>query len=188
MQRLLVALLTLLLAACATSPPAPPAVAQALHTQNEPWSIQGRIALKNGDKSLSGQLHWRHDAGRDELTLASPLGQGVARLISDASGVTLIVPDHPDQRAPDAASLTRRTLGVALPLAGLRYWVEGRPDPDRAHRERLNDAGRIAQLRQDGWVIDYPAYRDAPVWQPRKIVLARDDMEIRLVIDTWQMQ
>jgi outer membrane lipoprotein LolB len=182
------AALAILLAACASGPVAPPAAPQALHTQNEPWSLHGRIALKNGDKSLSGQLQWQHTPARDELTLASPLGQGVARLTSSADGVVLIVPDHPERRAPDAETLTRQTLGVALPLAGLRYWIEGRPDPARAHRQTLNDAGRIAQLKQDGWVVDYLQYRDAPDWQPRKLVLARDDMTIRLVIDTWQMQ
>jgi outer membrane lipoprotein LolB len=188
MRRLCIGGVALMLAACATPPPVLPTAPQALHTRNEPWSLHGRIALQAGDKSLSGQVQWQHSSIRDEITLASPLGQGVAQLTSNANGVVLSVPGQPERRASDAATLTRQALGVALPLAGLRYWIEGRPDPERTFEQTLNDAGRLAQLKQDGWVIDYLQYRDAPAWQPRKLSLARDDMNIRLVIDTWLMQ
>lgn len=188
MRSLWMAGLAGMLAACATSPvpvvpsPAPPQVA------NAQWSLQGRIAVKAEDNSLSGQLRWRHGKARDELLLSSPLGQGIARIVSDDDGVLLEVPKQPPRRAPDAETLTHNALGMALPLAGLRFWVEGRPDPARPSEQKRDDSGRINQIRQDGWTIDYLQYMNSPPDQPRKLVVARGALEVRLVIDTWQTE
>jgi outer membrane lipoprotein LolB len=185
MRRSLMAGLAMLLAACAT--PNLPVTQQPslLPPLDAPWSLQGRIALKAGDKSLSGQLQWHHRKDRDELLLSSPLGQGVARLVSDADGVLLDIPNEPPRRAPNAETLTQDAMGVALPLAGLRYWIEARPDLMRPFEQSLDDGGRVAHIRQDGWVIDYLQYMNAPAYRPRKLNVAREALEIRLVIDSW---
>lgn len=180
--------LALLLAACAT----PRAPVQTLPVStlspNTPWSLQGRIAVKAGENSQSGQLQWQHRADNESLLLLSPLGQGVARIVSDSSGVTLEIPNKPARHAPDAESLTREALGVALPLSGLSHWILVRPDPLRPFEQTLDANGRVAQIRQDGWVIDYPQYMSDTDARPRKLNAARAGLEIRLVIDTWELQ
>lgn len=180
--------IAVLLTACAT-PRAPVQVPPAPKlTQNTPWALQGRIAIKAGENSQSGQLHWQHRPGQDALLILSPLGQGVARIVSDADGVTLEIPNKPVRRAADAESLTREALGVALPLSGLRHWILVRPDPLRPFEQTLDANGRVAQIRQDGWVIDYPQYMNETDPRPRKLNIARADLEIRLVIDTWELE
>ena len=180
--------LALLLAACAT--PRVPVQMQPIPalSPNTPWSLQGRIAVKAGENSQSGQLQWQHRAGNESLLLLSPLGQGVARIVSDSSGVTLEIPNKPARHAPDAESLTREALGVALPLSGLSHWILVRPDPLRPFEQTLDANGRVAQIRQDGWVIDYPQYMSDTDARPRKLNIARANLEIRLVIDTWELQ
>ena len=181
--------LTALLTACATTPrSAVTAVPVSVFSQDTPWSLQGRIALKAGENSLSGQLHWQHGPNQDELLLLSPLGQGMARIVSNADGVLLEMPHQAPRRAPNAESLTRDALGVALPLAGLSHWVQVQPEPSRPFEQTLDDAGRIAQIRQDGWVIDYLQYMSEPAYRPRKLNIARDGLEIRLVIDEWKTE
>ena len=185
LRRSLMAGLVILLAACATTNPPVTQQSSPLSSLDAPWSLQGRIALKADDKNLSGQLQWHHSKDHDELLLLSPLGQGVARLVSDADGVLLEIPNEPPRRAPNAETLTRDAMGVALPLSGLRYWIEARPDLARAFEQRLDDAGRVAKIRQDGWVIDYLQYMNAPAYRPRKLNVTRETLEIRLVIDSW---
>lgn len=188
MRYLVGAGLAVLLTACAT-PRAPVQVMPAPSlTQNTPWNLQGRIAIKAGENSQTGQLQWRHRAGHESLLLLSPLGQGVARIISNADGVTLEIPNKPVRHAPDAESLTREALGVALPLSGLSHWILVRPDPLRPHEETRDANGRVAQIRQDGWVIDYPQYMSETDPRPRKLNIARANLEIRLVIDTWELE
>lgn len=176
----------LVVGGCASTPPLSPAEIDAPLPAN--WTLQGRIGIQTGEESLSGQLHWQHRAGTDELLLTSPLGQGVARIVSDADGVALEVPNQPTRHAPDAETLTREVLGYGLPVSGLTWWVQARPAPGRAFASTQDSAGRVAQLKQDGWVIDYLKYSDETPLRPRKLVVTRKGLEIRLVTDSWLVE
>ncbi len=184
MRRLLAVLALALAAGCATT--RPPVPAETPVSWPARWTLQGRIGVQSGEQSLSGNIRWQHHADRDEVLMTSPLGQGVARIVRDAGGVLLEVPNQLPRRAGDAESLTREALGYALPVSGLVWWVQGLPDPARAFEARHGAAGRLAQLRQDGWVIDYLQY--AADARPRKLVVAREGLEIRLVADSWQVE
>ena len=180
--------LAILLTGCATprAPELAPVTAQL--SLDAPWSIQGRIAIKAEANSQSGQLQWQHRPGMDSMLLLSPLGQGVARIVRDSNGVTLDIPNKPTRHAPDAESLTREALGVALPLSGLSHWILVRPDPLRPFEQTRDNTGRVIQIRQDGWIIDYPQYLSEADTRPRRINVAREGLEIRLVIDKWDLE
>jgi len=172
-----------LLAGCAALPEVSP-------TQDEAagaivWALQGRIGVQTDAQNLSGNLQWQHHEHADELLLTSPLGQGVARIVRNAAGVTLEMPNQPSRHAPDVEALTRDALGVALPVSGLVWWVRAQAMPDRASEIRRDAQDRPEHIRQDGWVIDYLQYfEDAPA-HPKKMVVTRDGLEIRLVVDRW---
>ena len=178
--------LWLALGGCVAIPPAPSAPLD--HAPSANWTLQGRIGIQAGEQSLSGNIHWQHRADTDDVLMTSPLGQGVARIERNAAGVTLEVPNQPARHAADAESLTREVLGYALPLSGMAWWVQAQPDPERAFEATRDAAGRLAQLRQDGWVIDYLQYAEDMPARPRKLVVARDGLEIRLVADGWQTE
>jgi outer membrane lipoprotein LolB len=178
------ALLGLMLGGCAVAPSSPRIAIESPPPAN--WTLQGRLGIQNGEQSLSGQIYWQHRTETDVVLLTSPLGQGVARIVRDAEGVVLEVPNQPVRRASDAESLTREVLGYALPVAGMVWWVQARPDPGSAFEAMYDASGRITQLRQSDWVIDYLQYAvDA---RPRKLVVSREGLEIRLVEDNWQAE
>ena len=77
---------------------------------------------------------------------------------------------------------------MALPVSGLTWWVQARPAPGSAFEATHDADGRIAQLKQDGWVIDYLQYADDAPRRPRKLVVTREGLEIRLVADDWQSE
>lgn len=143
----LAAVFLLALGGCVSTPAVPRTEIHASLSDN--WSLQGRIGIRTDDQSLSGQIHWQHHADLDEVLMTSPLGQGVARIVRDADGVTLEMPNQPARRAPDAESLTREVLGYGLPVSGLTWWLQARPAPDRGFEVTRDASGRIAQLRQD---------------------------------------
>ena len=147
------------------------------------WALTGRLGIQTDTQSLSGNLDWRHLPDSDVLVLATPLGQGVARIERRLNEVVLDRPNQPLLRAPDAETLTRDTLGYTLPLAGLGWWVQAQPDPARPAEIMRDTAGRIERLKQDGWTVDYLQYIEN---RPRKLSLVRDALELRLVIDTWR--
>lgn len=152
------------------------------------WTLQGRIGVQSGEQSLSGQIHWQHRVATDEVLMTSPLGQGVARVVRDAHGVALEIPNQPTRRAPDADTLTHEALGYALPLAGLTWWMQARPDPGHPFEATHDPNGRLMQLRQNGWVIDYLQYAADMPARPRKLMVTREGLQIRLVTDSWQAE
>ena len=182
-------LAALLLASCAAMVP-PQRVSEA------GFALEGRIAVRYGAENLSGLINWSHDAARDEIGLASPLGNQLARLTRAADGVTLT--DHRQQqfRAADAESLSEQRLGWRLPLAGLTDWVRARAAAGAAagatagavQEARRDDAGRLQFLAQSDWRIEY-SYEDTAARLPKRLILhylkAAEPLEIRLVIDRW---
>ena len=186
MMRKITALwLALALGGCATTVPVPLAPVSVQLSAN--WTLQGRIGIQTDAQSLSGTLHWQHREQSDELLLTSPLGQGVARIVINAEGAELDMPNQPARYAADAESLTSAALGYSLPVAGLVWWVQAQPAPGRTFDATRDAAGRLAQLKQDGWVIDYQYAADAPA-RPRRLVVVRDGLEIRLVADSWSVE
>ncbi|HEY9146211.1 MAG TPA: lipoprotein insertase outer membrane protein LolB [Thiobacillus sp.] len=178
------ALLALLLGGCASVSSVPPAVEAPFRSGN--WTLQGRIGVLSDEQNLSGQIHWQHREDRDELLMTSPLGQGVARIVRNGEGVTLEMPNQPTRHARDTDTLTREALGYVLPVTGLTWWVQARPAPGHAFEATRDASGRLAQLKQDGWTIDYLQY--AADARPRKLTVAREGLEIRLVADSWQSE
>lgn len=174
-------LLSLTLVACATVS-LPPSAPISVSTN---WSLSGRIGIQSDAQNLSGNLRWQHRADSDVLLLTTPLGQGVARIERTPAGVTLDVPKQPLRSAPDAESLTQGALGYALPVTGLIWWIQAQPDPARPFDEARDAAGRLERLKQDGWTIDYLQYTEN---RPRKLTLAREGLEIRLVADEWRAE
>lgn len=184
--------LLLALAACATAPDIAPDRAPArLAPDRVTFELNGRIGVRNGEQGMSGLLRWVHTPQSDELWFSSPLGSSVAMLVRDASGVELTAGHEPPRRAASAEELTRGALGWDLPLAGLEYWVVGRPapgsQPQRVEREPAS--GRLTRLVQDGWTIEYRRYQDTE-WGalPALIYLEYGDLQLRLVVDRWQVQ
>jgi len=167
----------LLLAACATP-------AFLLPAADAEFELSGRIAVRYRDDAGSGNIAWRHGARSDELLLTTPLGQGMARIVRNGDEVTLTTQDGREFRAADAESLTDQVLGFRLPLVGLADWVRGRAAPAPGpSRERRDAAGRLAELEQSGWTVQYLEYAGA---LPSRLALTYPGLELRLAISEWK--
>lgn len=177
MRRFCAAAALLFLAACATpSFTLPPAEAE--------FELTGRIAARYRDDAGSGGIAWRHGASSDEMLLTSPLGQGIARLVRRGDEVVLTAQDGREFRAGDAEALTEQVLGFRLPLVGLADWVRGRPAPAPAPTLRHADAnGRLLQLEQSGWRIEYLEYQGD---RPFRMRLTYPGLELRLAVTEWK--
>ncbi len=166
-----------LLAGCATP-------AFLLPAGSVEFELSGRIAVRYRDDAGSGSIAWRHGAGSDEMLLTSPLGQGIARLVRAGDEVVLTTQDGREFRATDAEALTEKVLGFRVPLLGLSDWVRGRPAPAPAPtRQRTDDAGRLAELEQHGWRIEYLEYEGA---LPARLKLNYPGLELRLAVSEWK--
>ena len=152
------------------------------------YEIAGRLSARHDTDAFAASFRWSHAGDRDELDLASPLGQTVARLMGDARGVMLQTPDGKVETASDWTTLTSRGLGWALPVEGLAFWVQGAPRKGAPFTAEAGADGAPSVLRQDGWTIVYQAFvKDATgVSRPARMTLDYPGVELRLVIDAWQ--
>ncbi|MFN3398545.1 MAG: lipoprotein insertase outer membrane protein LolB [Sulfurimicrobium sp.] len=173
----------LLLGGCA----APPVRQMGAAAAPDTFHLQGRIGVRYGTQGFSGNFSWRHGVQSDEILLLSPLGQAVARVERNATGVKLDTPDG-HYAAQDVAELTQRILGWRLPLDGMQYWVTGRPAPDGTPSITRDATMNITGLRQQQWEVEYPAYQaEGADVLPARVVMRNGDLEVKLVVDQWDL-
>ena len=142
--------------------------------------------MRYRDDAGSGNIAWRHGARSDEMLLTTPLGQGIARLVRAGDEVTLTTQDGREFRAADAESLTEQVLGFRLPLRRPRRLgarPRGAAPAPAPTRERSDAAGRLAELEQSGWKIEYLEYAGA---LPSRLTLTFPGLELRLAISEWK--
>lgn len=193
----LLAVVLLLLHGCAQLPgfkPAEPPGKLALSKPPEAFRLEGRVSVKSGEENFSGGMQWRHERQEETLLLRTPLGQGVAELHNAAGKVSLKDAEGRLYVADDAETLVRQVVGMTLPIKGLAWWVVGHPRPNSRYVAEADKNGRLAVLKQDGWRIEFSRYgartdaRRAEFFLPGRLIARRgEDLEIRLVVDEWEL-
>jgi len=150
------------------------------------FRMEGRIAVRRANERFSAAIEWRHDAQSDEIVVSGPLGQGLARLTYGGGIALLETADQKSFVAEDLEALSEKVFGTRLPVAGLGRWVLGRAALESAARR--DDAGRLATFAEQGWTIEFLKYeseaRDA---LPELMSVRREDIEVRLKIDSWSL-
>lgn len=150
------------------------------------WTLNGRIALQQAQEAWHASIYWQQQGQEFDIRLTSPLGGGMLSIEGDASGIFLRLPEGKILAARDAQSLLHQQLGWRMPLAGLRYWVRGLPQPGVPFRKELDAQGRLASLYQAGWDIRFLRYMDAGgIDLPGKIFLENRELAVRLAIQRW---
>jgi outer membrane lipoprotein LolB len=176
-----------LVAGCATV--APPSV-RLTNEAAAAFDAAGRLSARRGSDGVAAHFTWAHAPASDRFDVSTPLGQTVARLSGDPSGVHIERPGEAPVAYPDWGALTRDVFGVAIPVDGLASWIQAQPVVGSASDLERDAAGRALVLRQQGWEIVY-AYADATsAANPIRLVMRYSDsepIEVRIVVDRWQL-
>jgi outer membrane lipoprotein LolB len=160
-----------LVAACAVTPaprqPLPP-----LSGVPEAFEMSGRLALRQGDRSEIARLRWTHRAASDLWVFASPLGNEVARIESDAKGARLEQGGAvPVEEAASFAELAERAIGVALDPSMLVAW--------------LHASGPV---QGGGWEVSIDESTPAgSVTVARRLTARRGEVTVRLAVDEYRV-
>jgi outer membrane lipoprotein LolB len=192
----------LLLSSCASLAPVPvtPAEQQATATRSYRASVEldGRLSVRYQgqyrEEALHGGFSWTQTPARVDVALLSPLGQTLAMIHETPDGASLQQAGEQPRYAANVDDLTVKTLGWPLPVAGLRYWLQGFAT-DVSGRRFVATPATPTITTGDGWHISYSDWEnpDKPVapLRPRRIDLERNtaqagEVAIRIVIDSWQ--
>ncbi|MCD9033783.1 lipoprotein insertase outer membrane protein LolB [Luteimonas sp. Y-2-2-4F] len=201
-----------LLAGCATTRPGPapaavalagPALAAAtarlqareaaLHAQPA-LAFSGRVALSKGREGGNGRIEWSQRGADYAVTLSAPVTRQSWSLTGGPSGARIDGLEGGPRQGADVGLLLHEATGLEIPVAAMAAWAAGaRADGARfGEAEIAFDAeGRLAQLRQDGWTIDYLGWQPetaggAPAL-PVRLDARRDDARVRLIVDDWRL-
>lgn len=188
------ALALTILAGCRTLPPRAPA-ALAPWPERRPqlqalahFGLKGRVALSAAGNGFNANLRWQQDGARSQIALEGPLGVGGMHITAEGADLNILTArgEHISNEAAHA-ELTAR-LGFDVPIASLRYWVLGVPDPAAPAEESLDGAQqRLAALTQDGWHVTYGSYMSAGSQTlPARLTLERAAVRVRLLVEDWQ--
>lgn len=193
MLRTFLVLILLELAGCVTQPAIRPASDSATHTQHltslaqiQAFALKGRIAVNTNGKGYSGSVNWAHQPDKDVLDVFTPLGGQAAHIVKSATEVSLTNAKGETVSAQSIEALTEKTLGWRLPLNGLSDWAVGRPTAAPITHQAWDELGRLTQLEQQGWRVEYGQYTPyLHTALPQKITLRNQNLQLRLVIEQW---
>src|SRR5262252_9523581 len=153
--RLAAAVALAALAGCRALPAPPPGIPweeRRLELQSRThFELRGRVAVAAGTEGFNASLRWIQEEACTQLTLAGPFGAGGAQVT--ATGDDLQVVTARGERLNTAAAHTQLVarLGFDPPLAALRYWVLGVPEPAEPASETLDASQqRLRSLTQAG--------------------------------------
>ncbi|BBU26498.1 outer-membrane lipoprotein LolB [Burkholderia sp. THE68] len=184
----------LVMSGCAVQPRVPTTTnaTTSLATQTS-RAYHGRFAVQYNDqngvqRNAYGNFEWQETGDTVTLQLRNPLGQTMAIVTSSPSLATLELPNRQPVSADNVSLLMQNTLGFALPVEGLRYWLQPSAAPSSRAQTTLDpesNNGRPKEIKQDGWTIDYLAYADAPATGVKRVNLMRNEppLDIKLVLD-----
>ena len=158
-----------LLGGCALTPEA--TVIAPLAAVPASFEMSGRISVRSGQQNEIAKLRWSHAPAADTWVIASPIGNEVARIESDADGATLRQAGAAPQHASSFAALTQRLLGVALEPRELAAWLHGAtPEPGAS-----------------GWTVTLDERQAAGrVEIARRMSASRGEVSVRLVVDDYR--
>ncbi len=156
------------------------------------FALKGRVGVAAGKDGFNAALRWTQAGTRSNVSLQGPLGAGGMQITADGDALN-IVTSHGDHLDSDAARTElEQRLGFDPPLASLRYWILGVPDPAMPAKEAVDpQQQRLQSLQQEGWQIDYGSYMpagagaDGGIWLPSKLTVQRPGVRVRLVVDGW---
>lgn len=198
MKRLYVALHTLvfvaLIAGCAALQPAPTGVevdydqrAAELRALSQ-WEVSGRAAIRTAEDSGTVSMDWRQLGERYRVELRAPWGAGTVRVDGGPGAVMLRTGEGEEVFAEEPGALLAYYTGYDLPLASLRYWLLGVPDPEGEAELELDANGWPTRLIQHGWEIVYRRYGvyDGRTL-PRTLFMNDGEVEVRVAIHAWSV-
>lgn len=200
------ALLIVLLGACASPAPQPRVAEPAaisVPADAESWprhrtrvqslahfTAIGKVAYELPGDAGSASLRWEQAGEATALRLSGPLGVGSTR-VTNEDGLLRVRRDGIERLYPaDAAPWLPGAELLPIPVGSLHYWLRGVPDPRLALSElELADA-RAVRFKQAGWTIEASSYRDTRDFSlPMRLTLNAPEQALRLrvILRRWDL-
>jgi len=150
------------------------------------WSLEGKIAVRQTNKSDTVALQWQQADENFDIFISGPLGAGATRIAGNPTRLTFYNGDKISTTTDDPNRLIEKHLGWELPLGNLPQWISGRSNSNTV---RFNADNTLAGFDEHGWHVEYQRYHTVERWLlPEKVVLKHEDMQVTIFIKRWELQ
>jgi len=140
------------------------------------WEIRGRIAVQRGQKADTANMIWRRNGDEHFLEMYGPFGGGRVRITENTEQAKLVDAKGNEATGANTEELFYEQTGWRVPFAAIAFWVTGSPMPEHAYSGEVDPFGRLAELKQLDWEIDFVEHKDLePLDLPVKVFAARPD-------------
>jgi outer membrane lipoprotein LolB len=152
------------------------------------WLVKGRLGIQTSKGADSATFIWQQDRDNYTLQIVAPLGAGSARITGQPGKVVLQTTNPPKiQTAASAEGLLMKSLGWALPISNLFYWIQGLPTPNINAKVKYNADTTINQIVQQGWTINYLEYVHLrKINLPIRMVITHARLRVKIFINMWK--
>lgn len=153
------------------------------------WQCVGRIAIRTANEGGTVNLNWYQTGETAKIVLNAPLNQGTVELVGRPDMMVITDSSGRSQLTTNPQASIEQLTGWNIPITALPDWIRGLPHNKQA-KIQLNANGWLQTLSDDGWLIDYESYMPVPghdLEMPKKITVSRNDIRLRLVVESWQL-
>lgn len=153
-----------------------------LQKPSNQFDLQGKIGVKTPKQSGSAFYTWSQDQENFNIQLNGILGIGKTIIEGKSGEVTLNSTKTGLISAENPEELLEKATGWVAPITHIINWVQAFPATENAQIQR-DTSQRIAQLVEDGWVVDF-SYNDKATL-PNKLILKQtleNDQENRITM------
>ena len=185
-----------LLAGCRTAPPgaivgpgadAPWPEQRAALEKLERYSLNGRVAVAANGQGFSASLRYQQLPLSSNLALDGPLGIGGLRVVLEGEDLEIATSRGEKLDGDAARAELEHRLGVALPLAELRWWLLGIPAPGDVTVNQDGGTGEIHDFIQAGWRVSINSRAAGLGFSlPQRLTAERDGARLKLLVERWQ--
>jgi outer membrane lipoprotein LolB len=194
---LLPCLAAVLLVGCAVAPTPDPGLAarESAYSDNAArvqrlaaWTLEGRLAISDESDGGSGYFRWQQEGARARMDFHGALGRGAWQLVADGRQAVLEFADGSTYRADSIDDLVRGQVGWPVPVDSLAWWVRGLAAPGAVQDRQLDAEGRLSELQQADWRIQYGRYGDVGnVVLPLRMTARQEQRTVKLAVRNWEL-
>jgi len=154
------------------------------------WQFNGRFGAKTNTETWTGSINWSQQQQNYKINIAGPLSSGSIELEGEENYALLRLSDKHAFSDNNPQSLLQAHTGLKLPVNELRYWLLGLPAPEMRYTiKSFTQKGQLSKLQQNNWEVSFKRYTKVGRLQlPDKIFIENHDINVRLIIQKWQIR
>ena len=150
------------------------------------WEFSGRIAVSAGEEGFNGKIRWSQSGDAFKASVSGPLGIGTVRVEGNGDSVVHTDKHGVHTELENAEHDLLHLYGWTIPVASLRYWALGLPDPATPAQTELNQDQQLEKLEQRNWTVNISRYRfSGGQSMPNLLSATSSETRVRIVFDKW---